>query len=149
MKTKLCLVIGIVVSVGLGLAEDYSLSWYTIDGGGGTSSGGDYLLNGTIGQPDAGRMQAGNYTLAGGFWGILETVPTPGAPELWIQLSNNIVNVLWEKPATGYVLEQTYSLTGSPVPWRQVGYAYHTNETHIYITINGIRANNFFRLKKP
>ena len=33
---------------------DYSVSWYTFDGGGGTSAGGDYTLMGTIGQPDAG-----------------------------------------------------------------------------------------------
>lgn len=31
----------------------YEISWYTIDGGGGSSSGGPYTLVGTIGQPDA------------------------------------------------------------------------------------------------
>ena len=30
----------------------YEISWYTIDGGGGTSAGGQYILTGTIGQPD-------------------------------------------------------------------------------------------------
>jgi hypothetical protein len=51
----------------------YELSWYTIDGGGGrTSSGGPYLLTGTIGQPDAAWSQGGRYELLGGFW--------PGGP---------------------------------------------------------------------
>jgi hypothetical protein len=29
-----------------------------------------YTLSGTIGQPDAGLMTGGSYTLAGGFWGL-------------------------------------------------------------------------------
>jgi hypothetical protein len=47
----------------------YDLSWSTIDGGGGTwSTGGSYALGGTIGQPDAGTLAGGSYTLEGGFW---------------------------------------------------------------------------------
>jgi hypothetical protein len=47
----------------------YDLSWNTIDGGGGTfSTGGGYELGGTIGQPDAGAMSGGVYSLQGGFW---------------------------------------------------------------------------------
>ena len=34
---------------------NYSIDWYTIDGGG-TSTGGVYSASGTIGQPDAGAM---------------------------------------------------------------------------------------------
>ena len=47
---------------------DYRIDWYTIDGGGGTSSGGPYQLTGTIGQPDAGYHNGGTYELLGGFW---------------------------------------------------------------------------------
>ena len=47
----------------------YDLSWSTVDGGGYTfSMGGVYELGGTIGQPDAGCMEGGDYTLCGGFW---------------------------------------------------------------------------------
>ena len=46
----------------------YVLVWSTIDGGGGTSSGGVYTLSGTIGQPDAGVMAGGDFALMGGFW---------------------------------------------------------------------------------
>jgi hypothetical protein len=46
-----------------------AINWYTIDGGGGTSTGGNFTLSGTIGQPDAGPVMAGgNFTLSGGFW---------------------------------------------------------------------------------
>ena len=48
----------------------YDLSWSTIDGGGGTfSTGGSYTLGATAGQPDAGLLAGGDYTLGGGFWG--------------------------------------------------------------------------------
>jgi hypothetical protein len=47
----------------------YDLTWNTVDGGGASfSTGGGYSLGGTAGQPDAGLMQGGAYTLAGGFW---------------------------------------------------------------------------------
>ena len=48
----------------------YDLTWSTVDGGGATwSEGGGYSLGGTVGQPDAGVLSGGGYTLAGGFWG--------------------------------------------------------------------------------
>ncbi len=39
-----------------------------MDGGGGTSSGGAYTLDGTLGQPDAGTHSGGSYSRAGGYW---------------------------------------------------------------------------------
>ncbi|HRP61731.1 MAG TPA: hypothetical protein PK400_00375 [Phycisphaerales bacterium] len=51
-----------------GVSDDYGLSWHTIDGGGGTSTGGGFTLSGTIGQPDAGTMSGGGFELTGGFW---------------------------------------------------------------------------------
>jgi hypothetical protein len=57
----------------------YDLSWFTVDGGGGSSSGGLYMLSGTIGQPDTGpAFIGGGYTLVGGFWG--GEVAAPGRP---------------------------------------------------------------------
>ena len=50
-------------------AVSYSLSWGTVDGGGGSCAGGVNTLDGTAGQPDAGVLAGGPYTLAGGFWG--------------------------------------------------------------------------------
>lgn len=51
-------------------AASYTLSWWTADGGGDTSvTAGGHTLNGTAGQPDAGEMGDGDYTLGGGFWG--------------------------------------------------------------------------------
>ncbi len=55
----------------------YDLSWYTIDGGGGTSEAGGFSLSGTIGQPDAGTMSGSGYELAGGFWTGGDVEPPP------------------------------------------------------------------------
>lgn len=61
-------------------AEDFSITWWTADGGGGVSTGGSYTLGGTAGQPDAGRASGGDYALVGGFWAAvqpdLESLPT-------------------------------------------------------------------------
>ena len=47
----------------------YDLSWWSVDGGGGmNSAGGSYSLGGAIGQPNAGALSGGEYSLTGGFW---------------------------------------------------------------------------------
>jgi hypothetical protein len=56
-------------------ANDYSVSWYTFDGGGGTSTGDSYSLMGTIGQPDAGSNSGTGYDLTGGFWAWVARYP--------------------------------------------------------------------------
>jgi hypothetical protein len=58
--------------------DDYALPRWSADGGGSVASrAGDYLLGSTAGQPDAGALQAGTYTLGGGFWGggFAQTLP--------------------------------------------------------------------------
>ena len=76
-------------------AQQYSIDWYKVAGGGGTSTGGTYSVSGTIGQHDAsGPMTGGNYSLTGGFWALISVVQTPGAPTLYISHSGNTVTVL-------------------------------------------------------
>jgi hypothetical protein len=68
MKTRLALIIPAVLVAASPAAAQFDLSWNTVDGGGGTSSGGTFALAMTIGQPDAGSMSAGAFVLSGGFW---------------------------------------------------------------------------------
>jgi len=75
MKPKLIMVVLVVVMlayVGIAFASTngFSIDWWTVDGGGGVSqsAGGQYTLQGSIGQPDAGSSQGGEYVLEGGFW---------------------------------------------------------------------------------
>ena len=57
-------------------AQPYTIDWYTIDGGGGSMSGGGYTLSGTVGQPDAGGPMAGaGFTLSGGYWAAGDAPP--------------------------------------------------------------------------
>jgi hypothetical protein len=50
-------------------SAQYTIGWYTVDGGGtSAASGGVYGLAGTIGQFDPGVLSGGVYTLRGGFW---------------------------------------------------------------------------------
>lgn len=60
------------------LAESLTIAWWTVDGGGGASTGGPNSLIGTAGQPDAGRASGGDYALVSGFWAAvgLERGPT-------------------------------------------------------------------------
>lgn len=124
----------------------YDLTWFTIDGGGGASTGGVYTVSGTVGQPDAGVLSGGNFTLAGGFWAAVQTA---GAPVLRAVLSGGAVVISWDKPATGFVLEQTSGLPGPPASWSFVPFPYQTNATHIWITVPTPTGTTFFRLRKP
>lgn len=94
----------------------YAINWYTIDGGGGTSSGGVYEVSGTIGQPDAGPvMTGGDFALTGGFW-ALHAIQTPGAPFLRIQPAGpGQATVSWAPDDPGWVLQE--SLTLEPPAW--------------------------------
>lgn len=56
-------------------SAQFAVDWFTLDGGGGAAAGGVYLLKGTIGQPDAGPMSGGPFSLVGGFWAALPAGP--------------------------------------------------------------------------
>ena len=127
----------------------YSIDWWTVDGGGGTSTGGVYTVSGTVGQPDAGQMSGGNFTLEGGFWSVIAAILTPGAPLLSVAFTNGVVTVFWPLPATGFVLDHTPTLTGTPIPWTQVPFPYVTNAPHILVRGPPVPGDHFYRLRKP
>ena len=64
----------LIASLSLAVGS-YEIAWSTIDGGGGASAGGTYVLHGVAGQPDAGEMSGGAYDLAGGFGAGGEQAP--------------------------------------------------------------------------
>jgi hypothetical protein len=73
-------IILLAILTGPAARGQYELSWYTIDGGGGRSTGGDFTLTGTIGQPDAAWSSGGDYELLGGFW--------PGGPLCFVDFDS-------------------------------------------------------------
>jgi hypothetical protein len=128
-------------------AQSYAVDWSTIDGGGGTSTGGVYSVSGSIGQPDAGHMSGGNYSIDGGFWGIVAAVQTPDAPTLTVTHSGNQVAVSWLSPSTGFVLQQNSNLA-NPNGWATSGYTITDTNGLKSITLTSPAGNLFFRLKQ-
>jgi hypothetical protein len=128
-------------------AQTYSIDWYKIAGGGGTSTGGVYAVSGTIGQLDASAaMTGGSYSLTGGFWSLIAVVQTAGLPNLTITHSGNNVIVSW--PNTGsYTLQQNNNLAAS-AGWATSGYTITTSNGMDSITITPSAGNLFFRLKQ-
>ena len=128
--------------------QSYSIDWYKVAGGGGTSTGGVYSVSGTIGQPDAGvTLSGGNYTLTGGFWSLIAAVQTPGLPNLSVAHSGNSIIVSWPNTGT-YTLQQNNNLAVS-AGWTTSGYTITTANGTNSITITAPTGNLFLRLANP
>ncbi|MDB6058687.1 MAG: hypothetical protein JWO95_2531 [Verrucomicrobiales bacterium] len=127
-------------------AQSYSIDWYKIAGGGGTSSNGTYLVSGTIGQADAGSMSGGNYSLTGGFWSLISLVQTPGAPILNISYVGASAIVSWQLPAPSYILENNPICATNG--WATVSQSsYVTNGNTVSVTVNPpLNGMKYFRL---
>ena len=125
-------------------AQSYAIDWHTIDGGGGTSTGGVYSLSGTIGQHDAGGpMTGGAYSLTGGFWTLPTAVQVTNAPTLTIvPATPGNATISWTPNTPGFVLQETPSL--SPTNWVNSASG-ATNP----IVVPAIVPTKFYRLFKP
>jgi hypothetical protein len=148
MRMKLFLVLLASVSGAAAQAQNYAIDWLTIDGGGGSSTGGIYSVSGTIGQPDAGRMSGGNFTLDGGFWGLIAAVQTPGAALLRVVLSSsNTVVVAWPSSSTGFNLQENLQL--GTANWALVTNVPTVVGSEKQVIVTPPVGNQFFRLKSP
>jgi hypothetical protein len=127
-------------------AQNYSVDWYKIAGGGGTSANGQFTVRGTIGQPDAGGpMTGGSYSVEGGFWSFIATGASDGTPPLNIRYSGGTVTVYWQN-VSGWTLQQNASLV-SPAAWSPSSGVTTANGTN-YLSFVPSGSNLFFRLKK-
>ena len=115
-----------------------------ITGGGGASSSANFALTGSIGQGDAGGTLHGtNFSLAGGLWGLITVVQTPGLPQLTVSYSGTGIQVSW--PNTGnYTLQQRARNTG--VPWVNSSYPITTANGTNSIIITTPSGRLYFRL---
>jgi len=148
MKRWLLITGGFFCAGFLSLQAQYSIDWYSIDGGGGTSTGGVYSVSGTIGQPDAGTMSGGNYTLQGGFWAVVAAVQTPGAPTLSIRMTaTNSVIVSWPAPSDGWILQDNLD-AGNTNAWGNVGIAPITVGSEKQVIVSPPVGNRFYRLRQ-
>ncbi len=141
----ICALLALTVVAG---RAQYAIDWFTIDGGGGTSTGGVYSVSGTIGQPDAGTMSGGPFTLEGGFWSILAAVQTSGAPLLAVlRTTTNTVVVSWPSSADAWRLQFTTALTSGST-WTEIPPPYQVASTNLTFTEPVPSGNKFYRLQK-
>ena len=147
MKTIL-VVLGLVLPLAT-FAQQYSIDWHTVDGGGGTSTGGpmigtNYSVSGTMGQPDAGGpMTNGQFSVTGGFWVLPTAVQVIGAPTLTISPAtpgNALIS--WSPNPSGFVLQETWSL--SSAVWTNAA-----SGTINPIVVPATGPAKFYRLFKP
>lgn len=145
---KIFLTAGLALFATLALAQSYSIDWHKVAGGGGAGSNGQYVVNGTIGQHDAGGpLTNGNFSLNGGFWSLV-AVQTPGAPLLTIvRTSTNTVMISWPSPSTGFALQQNTNL--NTTNWTAPAEPITDNGTNKFIVVNPPAGNRFFRLVSP
>ena len=151
-------------SLAAAATNGYESDWHTVDGGGYTfSTGGDFELGGTVGQPDAGSHGGGTYALGGGFWQMIELLlsvqATPaisaeiagvplaagGFTDYSVQLDDG-TPVTLTAPGTVTVGEDTYAflrwdLGGVPQPDYQAAVAFtllsNTTATALYLSPPG------------
>ncbi len=128
----------------LARAQNYSIDWFTVDGGGGTSTGGVYSVSGSIGQPDAGGpMTNGLYSVTGGFWALPVAVQVIGGPMLTIAPAEpGQAMISWTPNTPGFVLQETLSLL--PTNWVNSASG-TTNPVIVPATV----PSKFYRLFKP
>ena len=157
MKTKIRFnnaergIAGLLLAFALSAAQaqtDYTNKWSTVDGGGRSSTGGVYTISGTAGQPDAGVMRAGEYTVNGRFWGLIAVVQTPGAPPLSIRRGDGTnVLVCWPYPSESYGLQQCTNLTTANWVADASVPAHVGNEWQV--TVSPPVGKRYYRLQKP
>ena len=127
------------------LAQTYTLESFTMDGGGGTSSGGVYSISGTFGQPDAGSLSGDVFTVTGGFWAVVEETVVSGSPELTIRrLSTGEVQICWPMSATGFALQEALAISQSA--WLPSAFAPITDGALNCVTIPALEDHRIFRL---
>jgi len=89
---KIFLIVSVVSAISLSGNQVYAHPQATYElarsslSSGGNGGAGLYDLSSSIGQPAAGEVSAGSYTLGGGFWGGGIIVPAAGSYNLYLPL---------------------------------------------------------------
>lgn len=122
------------------------IAWFSIDGGSGQSSSADFVLWGTLGQPDVGEQTGGDYRLVGGFWGIV-LQPKP-EPALRITRASSALMISWPGTAAGFQLQETLSLA-SPISWDAVTQTPVLVNGEYTVTVPATASATFYRLREP
>jgi hypothetical protein len=123
-------------------------NWYVQFNSDSTNYGPDYGNIGSSimsagGSPASAAITIGPYSAL-----ILSQTPNV-SPTLTIAQTNDIATISWPNAYSGWVLDASTTLAGTPPLWNQVpGSQYQTNSTEIFIDVNLSGDATFYRLRK-
>ena len=130
-------------------AQTLSIQKQVITAGGGTSSSGSYTVNGSIAQSASqATSQGGRYVIKAGFWNQIILVQTPDAPLLSLRRTESGFELFWPGGASGFVLEETGSLSGS-ISWSSVTQPPALIDGEYRTSIPLVSGSRFYRLRHP
>jgi hypothetical protein len=126
-------------------AGTFQLEHAGVGNGGGTSSGGGYVLVGQMGVIGSGQSSGGTFTLEGGSLAMFVVVQTAGAPMLTLTRVGGDVVLSWPVTAIGFELEQAGNL--SAPSWSGAGATPVIVGDHYQVTLPATGSSKFFRLQ--
>lgn len=159
--------VGLILAGGHLRAQTYSVDWFKLAGGGGTSTSAVYAISATIAQHDAGKQlshaglqpaprvppaitaknvlkTSADYSLIPGFWAIY-ALQIPGAPRLRIVLTEtNTAVVAWPAPSSGWTLQLNTNL--DTIQWRPAPQSVEVIGGENQIIVSPPLGDSFFRL---
>jgi hypothetical protein len=141
-RTAAFALVVVLLALGAPLAQGQtsSLDRWTVDSGGGTSTGGAFAVNGTIGQPEAGPvLTGGNYAVQGGFWPGVVRVSPEVPPTLYIQFSDEGITISWAPATSGFLLEEAADLSSAQWVLAPTGNP---------VSLPVVESSRFYRLRK-
>ena len=121
----------------------YSIDWFTMDGGGVSSGAGTFAMQSTLGQVDAFSGAAGNVAFFGGYWSLFDEP----LPLLRIFRFAGDIILAWPDPSPGFALEGASDLV---MPnWNEVPIDPVIIEDEKQVNWGPPVGNYFFRLHRP
>ena len=135
-----------LIGSGVTFAGDLSVNNLRISPGGGTSSGGNFRLTTTLGQPTRLTLGGGSFRLNTSI-SSLTVIQTPGAPLLDLKIFGPNLVLSWALPTTEYRLQMNADLALTNA-WTPVIQAPLTNQGIVSVSLPAPAGNRFFRLHR-
>jgi hypothetical protein len=121
----------------------YSMTWSTMDGGGGGGTAGTFAMQGTLGQPDTASGTAGTITFMGGYWSHFDET----LPALRIFRAGANIVLAWPNPSPGFALQASPEIV--PPAWSVVTISPVRVGSEFQVTWGPPVGRYFFRLHRP
>ena len=145
------ILIGLIGLIGLpkaGSCSEFGITVSAIAGGGGSSSGNEFSIDGTIGQPASGILLGETFELEVGFWNRGAAAPEASSePTLRYAVAEGGITLFWAIEPTESILEFTESLN-PPTVWSATTEVPVERDGFRIVSVPSGRATGFYRLRK-